>query len=142
MVVPEIGDFTAVVVMVVEAAMGLLYRLFLSEYEDVWRGLIDDIGDEEELVLKRFVGGGGGDDEETRIICCLWRFPIDFLIDLIQMNLRDWGLAMKGLISALNFLNRGPLIFGATPSSNIVLSICCLIVILLFCWLSIAVQSI
>ena len=57
MVVPEMVDFTAVLVVA-----GLLFLLFLNEYEECWIGK----DEEEEFVLKRFVGG-----EETRIICCL-----------------------------------------------------------------------
>ena len=68
MVVPDTWDFAAVVE---EEAAGLLCLLFLNKYEDVLRGLIDGVEDEDEFVLKRFEGGGGGEDEVTRIICSL-----------------------------------------------------------------------
>ena len=96
-------------VVVFMAVLLLLHR----PYRDV-----DDWSDEE-FGFRRFKTG------VTRIICCLCLLPIDFRIDLIHIKRSDWGLVMKGAISARNCLNNGPLIFGATPNSSITLSICC-----------------
>ena len=134
MVVPEMIDLTAV-----HLAAGWLFLLFRRKYEEDAENGSDDDDDDEEFVLKRLVGGEG--EATFCIICCLWRFPIDFRIDLMQINRRDWGFEIKGAISARNFLNKGPLIFGATPNSTIVVSMYCLILIG-YCWLSIAVHNI